>query len=354
MNIVYSGCQYQDEHADHVYKFLNTCMTYSSPGKYVFLSPGECADESISYRSNDPEKFYNEVVEWKQNTNAEIVFIQVAETESCGFLKRLVENNHIKPLYTRSNLFLVNYPENVLDLKRRDIDSQLRYMFCSLMLRPHNHRCYLVDMLAKHDLLKNTYYTWYMHNDSFQYEFWQPEIKQCNTLTAEELDIESNPGLIQRTACPIEYLNHSLLDIVSESNVISFFPTEKTLRPLMLKKPFVVQGCVNYHKHLVETFGFELYDEILNYDFDSIPNHRMRTEMLARSVKDLQQKFLTKQFTLEHAWDLVKDKVERNYNRVIEVLKNAEGTDPEVYDYVELFAETPYELLDPKYRNINL
>ena len=53
------------------------------------------------------------------------------------------------------------------------------------------------------------------------------------------------------------------------------FPTEKTFNSF-LTIHFICIVDVDYHKHLKEHFGFELYDEIWNYDFDSIKEKEPR------------------------------------------------------------------------------
>ena len=54
--------------------------------------------------------------------------------------------------------------------------------------------------------------------------------------------------------------------LVSETTTNHFFLTEKTVKPLLLKQPFLVFGNVGFHKKLKD-YGFKLYDEVFNYDF---------------------------------------------------------------------------------------
>ena len=55
-----------------------------------------------------------------------------------------------------------------------------------------------------------------------------------------------------------------------------FFPTEKTFKPIFNNHPFICISDLHFHKNLKDQFGFELYDEIWDYDFDSIKEKEPR------------------------------------------------------------------------------
>jgi hypothetical protein len=61
------------------------------------------------------------------------------------------------------------------------------------------------------------------------------------------------------------------MSLVGESSMYIPFVTEKTYRPILLKHPFLCYGAKNQNKEITK-YGFELYDEIFDYDFDS-KNH---------------------------------------------------------------------------------
>lgn len=67
----------------------------------------------------------------------------------------------------------------------------------------------------------------------------------------------------------LKYYNQFDIEIVSESYTrgLSFFPTEKTVRPLMSAKPIIVQGPCNYLKNL-QAMGFETYNSLWDESYD--------------------------------------------------------------------------------------
>jgi hypothetical protein len=60
-----------------------------------------------------------------------------------------------------------------------------------------------------------------------------------------------------------------LLEIVCETfySGASFYPTEKIWRPLLMKTPFIVHGCVNYLKNL-RLLGFRTFDQWWSEEYD--------------------------------------------------------------------------------------
>ena len=87
----------------------------------------------------------------------------------------------------------------------------------------------------------------------------------------------------------------------------TIFPTEKTYTPIFFKKPFLVWSVPGYHKALTD-LGFELYDEIFDYKFDSITNDKKRLRELVNQLKKLVGKDYQK------LYEMVAEKAERNYN----------------------------------------
>ena len=59
-----------------------------------------------------------------------------------------------------------------------------------------------------------------------------------------------------------------LIDLVSTTSIVHVMYCEKTLRPLLTGKPFLLFGAPNSNNHLKD-FGFELYDEIFDYTNDN-------------------------------------------------------------------------------------
>jgi len=75
-----------------------------------------------------------------------------------------------------------------------------------------------------------------------------------------------------------KYYSDAAIDLfvesVSENNSV-IFPTEKTWKPILVKKPFLVFSSKGFYKWM-KTEDFVLYDELFDYSFDDIEDHEER------------------------------------------------------------------------------
>ena len=159
-------------------------------------------------------------------------------------------------------------------------------------------------MLAKYNILEKGFVTW---NDPkidfptypFKYFDGKPRYQ--------------NGGRYKnQMVMPIEYIN-SFFDIVTESVHHKFFVTEKTCKPIVYGKPFIVLGCKDYHKNLKKIFKLELYEEIIDYSFDNVMPLYERTDLFVKEVC----KICT--LDINKSQKLIKEKIEYNQNRFKEI-----------------------------------
>lgn len=135
---------------------------------------------------------------------------------------------------------------------------------------------------------------------------------------------------------PNEY-NKGALDIVVETITDYFFFTEKTLRPIITYKPFIVFGSPKYHQILRDRYGFKLYDNVIDYSFDDIENFG---ERYLKIIEELDR--IRNTYTPMELRDLTKVDVEFNFNRV-EWFKSNNSV-PQVPDFI-------YQTKRREYRN---
>lgn len=154
----------------------------------------------------------------------------------------------------------------------------IEYHYVYMNHRAHPWRCYLMDLVAKHDLLKYGAVSWHTIPDPtvYTWKYFKPEIMKLSDSFAKSRYYYTLPN---------EYYK-SFAQLVSESTTSATFMTEKTCIPLFLGKPFLVAGPPNYHKFL-ETLGFESYTEIFDYSFDSITDQGQRFEALLENFDKL-------------------------------------------------------------------
>jgi hypothetical protein len=124
--------------------------------------------------------------------------------------------------------------------------------FVSMNNRERLHRNHLHDILVEKDLLQY---------GTFSY-------------LERGIKIETDPR-VDFNYTPEMYIPGGAIDIVTETEYEDHIRwTEKTVRPLLAKKPFIILGERGTHKALTE-LGFQLYD-FIDYSFDDIADWRER------------------------------------------------------------------------------
>lgn len=151
-----------------------------------------------------------------------------------------------------------------------------KYHYISMNNRPHPHRCLLIDLLAKNNLLEHGAVS--MHGIPVMYTY---RYFDSRPLTIEpEFAEDKNQYRI------VDQYYESFAQLISESSGNTIFLSEKTAIPLLLGKPFLVASQMHYHKFL-KSLGFELYEELFDYSFDEEPDEEKRYEMLLENFKKL-------------------------------------------------------------------
>jgi hypothetical protein len=105
-----------------------------------------------------------------------------------------------------------------------------------------------------------------------------------------------------------------LIDIVGESFVQgrTFYATEKTVRPMLLKKPFVVMGPKCFLIHLRQ-MGFRTFYEFWDEDYDGYEPNQKYT-MILKLIDDLSKKSTGE---LEHMYRAMQPILDHNYNLLV-------------------------------------
>lgn len=155
---------------------------------------------------------------------------------------------------------------------------ELTYPYVCLNNIIKRHRCIMLDLLAKHDLIRHGAIAWrgVCHSKINHYEFnyWKPEI----LILDQGLDVKFN-----QETMPLEF-NNSFMQLVTETEDTETCITEKTATPILLNKPFLVAANVGFHRTL-QNKGFHLYDELFDYSFDDEVDITVRYEKIAENVK---------------------------------------------------------------------
>ena len=178
------------------------------------------------------------------------------------------------------------------------------------------HRVLLLNELAKRDLLKVK-----PHEPNFTMLDPHEEIEHILYEVADEPDQYYKHGqtlpnhepeeLYEKN--PVVYEN-TLIDVVSETSMVSTFRTEKCVWPIVYMKPFMIMGAKNIN-HNLQKFGFELYDELIDYSFDTLESPRDRIVAIADELQRLSNLDLD----LDEQYQILKPKLEKNLKNYLEL-----------------------------------
>lgn len=104
-----------------------------------------------------------------------------------------------------------------------------------------------------------------------------------------------------------------LIDVVAETFTSGncLFITEKTVRPILLKKPMIVMGSKNYLDYLHQ-MGFRTFSDFWNEDYDGFEGAnrfnkilKLLDELAKKSNSELEEMYLSMTYTLDHNYELL-------------------------------------------------
>jgi len=108
-------------------------------------------------------------------------------------------------------------------------------------------------------------------------------------------------------------LTQSFVHVVSETLAHTYYPmvTEKFLYSIVTRGLFLAYAQPGWQAHIEKYYGFKLYDQIFDYDFDAIQNPVKRLirlmEMISKfsklSADDWRDLYLLEQETIEYNYD---------------------------------------------------
>ena len=229
----------------------------------------------------------------------------------------------------------VSNPDTGLNLK------DFEHVFISMNHRPHFHRCSLLDHISKHNLFDVGAVSFTFGDNHYQkigfeaasnfykFQYWKPE-----KLILDNLDFETRHP---NNSIP-EHYKKSFMQVVSESSHMDPIISEKTVAPLVFNKPFLVSGPRNFHS-ILERFGFQLYDELFSYDFDTIRDINDRNDELLKNV--VQYRNHPKDI-LQILYEAVIPKLRHNRSVLIDLISN----ENHLPDFIKELRDTNNPALD--------
>ena len=175
---------------------------------------------------------------------------------------------------------------------------------CWTTMAPTKNRARVVNDAVQKILAMNSPVGY--KQDMIQYVLNPPK----NTLTDDTReDLISFPNNVTK----LQHLyTNAFVEIVHETDINSFFITEKTIRPILFKKPFIIMGCQGYMEGM-KKLGFETFDRWLDERYDQAEGKHRYDSILRRidQIGSMSYESCT-QMNLE-----MQEVIEHNYNHLI-------------------------------------
>ena len=278
-----------------------------------------CAEEFAYYEIFNP--LFDLLEEWAISNNK---IINLITTSRSGYVRSWILAEPTYGLvygFMFSHKVSLNYLSNEKNFVSINNQSPPQQINPNKLFTCYNHnyaepRGRLVDLLARDGLIDSNIvtfhyperYKWTYHNGSRLVDEVDFELNKPNTLFS--------PYIVPKSQ------TSAFMDIVTESryNSNEYFITEKTLKSVMLFRPFLVLSCQGFHRYLVDRFGFKLYDEIFDYEFDAKGLVEDRIEGIIANVKQI-RKQVSKSNQL---YDSIRPKLIHNKNRIEEIFATKE------------------------------
>ena len=169
-------------------------------------------------------------------------------------------------------------------------------LFLMFNRRYRPHRFHILLRLYEHGLLDDCHISFSEAQPDDSSAWMDHAVRRCQddniNLNASQLeDLQSKLPLVLDTdkfnSFPMEqqpydthqFYDESLIHIVSETNFDTniIHITEKTMKPIMFKQPFVIVGAPNSLKHL-RSMGYKTFGDIWDESYDEEFDHRTRME----------------------------------------------------------------------------
>lgn len=196
------------------------------------------------------------------------------------------------------------------------------YTYICMNRNPKIHRYLVMDLLAKYNLIEGNAVSFRQERvENNEYcKYWIPK-----TIFLDQQEVENSKFNIN--ILPKEYCK-SFMQIVTESDDRMFRLTEKTATPLIFGKLFLVASHKGYH-HWLRDFGFQLYNEIFDYNFDFIDNDIKRYDAMIQNV--IKYNSCSKKELFE-IYESIKHKIIYNRNLAIQIACDTDNF-PELWNY---------------------
>jgi len=295
-----------------------------NPDTIIIYSPTECRSKDIF------EYFLSQIEPYLQDYN-KLLYIVTPNSHGEYITDNIVTEMSYGNLVSVWPEF-INYSYNNTILSK----TTWKYIFINLNNRYAKHRHSLVDKIVGYKLQPFGLISLNQVNDRYKFLY--------HNGSKILLDKSYSKNNYKAKLFPENY-ETCFMDLVSETHAKpnEYHVTEKTLKPIAHLKPFLVNTCARFHQtHLRDYWGFKLYDEIFDYEFDDIDDLDLRQRFLLKNIRRL-AKMSSKQLTQAH--QQIFPKMLYNKNRATEILHDKNKIVPDCMKF--LFEPDKHTILGP-------
>jgi len=188
-----------------------------------------------------------------------------------------------------------------------DIKIPMKYYMC-LNRKPHRHRIELVNQLREHDLMNFGHVS--LGGDHIIKLSKDIKNKQGDMAVGGDVGITNDITTLGHQ----DNWNNHFLNVVSETTTYTnVFLTEKTLKPIIGRRPFIILGDTNIY-HLLKEWGFDTFDDL--FGTCNYTDHHKRIDWIVSNLTDLINKG---DAHLPELLENLKPRLEHNYQTFLKV-----------------------------------
>lgn len=306
-------------------KYLLKKIKKNKNSTLIFFGPDEYCLQTVF----DWKIFLSTIVRALEKNNVVLEFW--IGNQDTNAMYNFILSNRIK---------LINWSTYQLYSSLHLADINLEYkpdkLFITTNRRPVMHRCYLMDKLAEADLIHNNYVSWKGVPCKYKFKFFENK-----KMILDKPPIYNSEYFSK--AVPDQYFS-AFFNLISESCADDYLDiSEKTFNAIFLKQIFLTIGPRYLYKKLTE-WGFVLYDEIFDYDFDNLETIKDRTDHVVSQISKLKITNYTAARTN------LQNKIDHNYNNALKIANDKSSVPPDFFSYYESFlSDSEDEILDQVY-----
>ena len=310
----------------HFQMRLEKPQEYNHYNRHFVASLDSTLDGIIAFSGSEMETdfIFGELMTlcqpWCEANNKKIYVMSPSQLHHCKYPN--AEYPHVEHVEWHG-YDMINYGEiNEFNKSKNTLFQNPSKLFVCYNNTIRLHRTLLINQLEAHDLLEKGVVT---------YKLCRPDL-----VDEEDFVLHSMPAI---NHFPRSYFK-GLIDIVTESRYLpgEHYLSEKTFKPLIGLKPFLVLSAQGYHTWL-ERKGIKKYS-IFDYSFDNEPKLEDRVEGIIQNLKRLDALYKTPEDYANVLKELEPD-MQHNLDAYTNNIKNGQFLLNPTLDHFKL--HDPYE-----------